>query len=39
LQLDYEAVQTVDFITALGLDSHICTPMPLFIIKEIAKDL
>lgn len=39
INLDYTAVQTVDFITALGLDSHICTPMPLFIIKEVAEGL
>lgn len=39
LSLDYTAVQTVDFITALGLDSHICTPMPLFIIKAVAENL
>ncbi|MBI2352794.1 glycosyltransferase family 61 protein [Candidatus Dependentiae bacterium] len=37
--IDYSVVQTVDFITKPGLDAHLSTPMPLFIIKEVVKNL
>lgn len=37
--INYSVVQTVDFIKTPGLDAHICSPMPLFIMKQVAEKL